>query len=310
MLPPDPFPPAGPGLDAWVRSTLDADARAVDAPALWRRVATQLAATAPMPARPRWHWAGAALAALAASVALVLFTGGGATPQAQASPTETVQAVQKAHSAEVERCYRVTVSSPDENRPRLPWLAESERSWQVWTRGNRFVVEPGFNGRGVWGRDAEDRIWFAPQPAAGARFRAEELPAGLRDAVIVRGLELPNLLNHLLAGCDWRWSSVRPAAQRKLTALARSRGAAYAVVGVELTLEVDEPIVKELVILRKLPSGAHLRLSFVRQTTARRAEAAYTVAGHLHADAPVYDHDKPLQRRRVLFQGLGGWLER
>lgn len=308
MPPPaDPFPDPIPGLDAVVRAGLDADAARTDGRAVWDAVHARLAADLAL-SSPRRSWLrGAAVAAALAATVLIAVAFWPTAPAVVASPAAVVREVRAAHAAGPDRCYTQTVAVSADTRGRFPLLADRALAARVWTRGDRFVVEPWLAAGGAWGRDPEGRVWFAPTREAAARFRVDDLPSPVREAVIVRGLDLSTLLDDLLAHHDL--GRADPSEDTVVvSASARAETRPFALTGAELTVGREDHIVRQLLLRRRLPVGGEATLTFDLETTAARDPAGYTAEGHLNPGAPVYDGDRPGFRGRVLVHGLGRFL--
>src|SRR5688572_6156787 len=137
----DLFPQPERPLDRLVRGQLDRDADHARADELWKR-ANQ---------RPRllaWLPQLAAVAAVLL-VGLVLFWPSG---RAFATPAEAVKAAYRTHIDDqgADRHYRLQVAFSPGFKARFPRM--KDRETDLWTRGDRFRVEPGPAG-GVWGQD-------------------------------------------------------------------------------------------------------------------------------------------------------------
>ncbi|MBN9518221.1 hypothetical protein J0H58_06835 [bacterium] len=301
----DPFPDPPPGLDAVVRAALEADAARVDGRAAWGAVLARLDVSPAGPRRGRLRGA-AVLATLAAAllVAVAFWPGGG---QVAASPADVVRDARAAHAGGPDRCYAQVVELPPAVRDRFPLLADRGLAPRIWTRGDRFVVEP-WLGDGAWGRAPDGRVWFAPSRAAAARFGLDELPPAVREAVAVRGMDLPTLLDDLLAGHDLTWTEPPTGAVYEITTAARGAGTPFRLAGAALTVDRETHAVRRLVLRRVLPGGDEATITFDLIETATRDTAAYTPAAHLDAGARVHDAAEPGPRRRVLLQGLGRFL--
>lgn len=307
--PKTPFPPPEPGLDAAVRAHLDADAGRTDGRAAWEAVLARLTAdTAPTPAIPtrrRWGRAVAAVASLAAAVLVgVVFWPG--PREVVASPADVIRAARSTHAGGPDRCYSFALDFPQPLKDRFPLLADDGRPNRVWTRGDEFVVVPGFTGRGAWGRDASGRVWVAPSREAAARFTPDELPQKLKEAVTVRGMVLDTLLGELLAGYDLAWSEApSPAGDAdRITATPRESVGLLGVLSADITVERSTRIVRALTLRRMFVNDAVVTFTFTLRPTAD-PPPAYTAEGHVQPNAPVHDADAPILRRRVLLQVLG-----
>jgi hypothetical protein len=167
------------------------------------------------------------------------------------------------------------------------------------------VVEPGFGGRGAWGRDEAGRVWFAPTREAAARFDEAELPPQLRDAVRIRGLEVGALLDEVLKDFDLAWAE-QPNRRRPTGAVAVSRRGApapFQIKSAELVVERDTNLLRALILERQLPAGV-ARITFSLTGTTEKDASVYTAEGHITPGAPVFDATRPLLRRAMLFEQL------
>jgi len=307
----NPFPEPEPGLDAVVRAQLDAEAARTDTRGMADRVLARLAADSPAePARSRRVWrsvaALAGVAALAAAVLVAVFAFSGPR-EAVASPAEVVQAARETAVHNEARCYRVTLNLPGRARESFPLLAlDAENSRTLCTRGNRFVVEPGFGGRGAWGRDETGRVWAAPTREAAVAFEEAELPPALRTAAKIHELELATLLDEVLVDFDLAWSEppARTADAYSVTATRRGEAVPFRIASAELVVEKRTHVIRSLTLRRKALTDGTATLTFALLATAPRDDAAFTPQGHLNPGAPVFDRAQPVLRRRVVLQQI------
>lgn len=307
------FPPPEPGIDAVVRAQLDAEANRVDASKMWDRVNTQLAAdvvpTTPkaIPARGaprRWFL----LAGIAAGLLVAVFLTG-SPREVAASPAQVVESARAAYSPDADRTYSQTVQVP--RTAPFAHLLDGGRTVTICTRGDRFFVEPGFGGKGAWGREANGRVWIAPlRNDAAARFDDAELPPQIRDAMKIRSLELAPLLDEVLKDFDLSWSEppARDAATFGVTAKRRGDVRPWQIASADLVVEKSTNVVRSLVLRRTLPSGEQIVTTFTLVPGPTRTDADYTAEGHIDAGKPVYDATRPVLRRRILIQNIGDVL--
>src|SRR5262249_3118980 len=133
------------------------------------------------------------------------------TPQASAETL--VREAQQAHARPLELCYLHTISLPQgaEGESGLPLPPEGK----LWTRGDQFFMETVFpNGRiNACGRDAQGRVWFAPQRGAGFRFEAHEVPEPLARQAAMRSMNVDKLLTEVLAHFDLEKKEASPGLQ-------------------------------------------------------------------------------------------------
>lgn len=309
MTAPNAFPDPESGLDEVVRAQLDAEASRTDAKGMADRVLARLTDESAKPRRLRWAWgrvaSWAGAAALAAGVLVAVFVLSGPR-EAVASPLQVVQAARDTSTRNEARCYSVSLNLPGRTRESFPLLALDANPRTLCTRGNRFVVEPGFGGKGAWGRDETGRVWLAPTPDAGIAFEEAELPTGLRNAVKIHELELTSLLDEVLADFDLTWTEppVRGAETYSITAKRRGEVAALRIASAELVVEKQTHVIRSLTIRRKALVDGTATIAFSLTSTTPRDDAAFTPQGHLTPGAPIYDRTQPVLRRRLVGQQL------
>jgi len=314
--PSNPFPDPDSGIDAIVRAQLDAEASRTDPGTLWEGVLHRLNAATTRPVEPsitrhRWRRAGtiAALAVLAA----LLFIGTFYVPsqrEALASPAEVVQAARAVYKPGDTRCYRVTLTLPARLKEAIPLLAHEASPRTLCTRGDRFVVEPGFGGKGAWGRDATGRIWVAPTNDGVAVFDVSELPLPLQNAVKIHELELGPLLDDVLADFDLTWSEPPnlPADTYTITATRHTQAGPFRIASAKLVIERETKLIRSLTVNRQLLGESGATGVFNLISAVAKDDAAYSPESHVKPGAPVYDRSKPMQRRRFILQHIGSIL--
>jgi hypothetical protein len=307
------FPPPEPGLDAVVRAQLDAEASRVDAAKMWDRVNAQLAADVSVatPAAPRHvsrRWFVFAGIAASALVGVFLMD---SPREVSATPAQVVESARAAYSPDADRTYTQTVQVPRTAAGPLAHLLDGGRTVTLCTRGDRFFVEPGFGGRGAWGRDANGRVWIAPlRDDAAARFDEAELPPAMRDAVKIRSLELGPLLDEVLKDFDLSWSEppAPGAATSAVTATRRGAVRPWQIRSADLVVEKGTNVLRSLVLRRALAVGDPVVITFTLVPSGERNDAAYTAEGHIDSGKPVFGSTRPILRKRVLLQNLGDIL--
>lgn len=305
----NPFPEPEPGIDALVRAQLDAEAARADARAMADRVLAQLAAASePQTNRPRRAWGRlaslAGVVGLAAAVLVAAFVlSGPREATATPSPAEVVQGARGALARNDTRCYRVTIDA--RAREAFPLLAQGVPR-TLCTRGDRFVVEPGFGGKGAWGRDGSGRVWVAPDTDGAAAFNEAELPPLIRNAVKVHELEPDTLLDEVLSAFDLTWSEPpAPGSDTySVTATRRGNAPALRLAWAELVIEKKTKVIRSLT-LRRGGAGGHATFTFTLLATVAKDDMAFTPEGYIRPGAPVFDHNKRLLRHRLLRQHLG-----
>jgi hypothetical protein len=288
--PPDP-------LDALVRSHLEVDGRAASPARVVNSVLANLD-DRPTASRPRRRMAVLRLA-VAAALLLGLFA---VTPRpvAHAGPGEVVRQSQKVHQLAVDRCYVVRTEPSDKLRLRLP-----RHEARLWTRGDRFWVEPAFAGKGVWGRDEHGRTWVVPSPSAGLRYDADEIPESLARFIEVRAVRLPTLLGEVLRDCDLALEENSPPGVRVVLATSRA-GTRAGFAGARIEVAEETGVVRRLVLRPRVMGKELAVVTLTLQETCSQPDDHYRAEGHLLPGAPVHDRTDPRPRRQLLLRALEG----
>ncbi len=248
----------------------------------------------PLPAAPSrplfrmpWAWAMAAsLAAAAIVVGLMLLS------QTSASAAAVVRQALKAHSALLDRCYRVEVRG---ERGALPLKQES----LLWTRGDRFWNQVRADGKSVaWGRDEAGGVWFALSPKEGARLAANEMPEALALACELRSLEIESLLRAILADFDLRSEPSGDGRDVIHAELKTGRTSKYR----SALLEVDSQsgVLRRMELHRVHQGRAVATISATLLESSLQNETSYTLEGHLDADGVIYDSQNGRGKRGPL----------
>jgi len=312
MTPRDQFPLPEAGIDALVRAQLDAEASRVDPSALCTRVFARLEADVSSSHRGstrRRFVVVAGFMALAAALLVGMFVLG-PSREAVATPVQVVESARAAYVPDADRSYSQTLQLPPNTPAPLALILDSGRTVSLYTRGDRFVVEPGFGGRGAWGSDGNGRVWIAPTRDAAARFDETELPPAVRDVVRIRGLELGTMLDEVLKDYDLAWAEepVRNAATFSVVATRRNPAIPGQIRSADLVVEKDTRMIRSLVLNRQLISGGIATVTFTHTGATPRDATAYTAEGHIDAGKPVFDGTRPILRRKILLQNLGDVL--
>lgn len=306
---PNPFPDAEPGIDAIVRAQLDAEAARTDAGAFWAGVHRRLAEDNSVTVSPRRRWQRWAVMSAMAGLAAMLLLGIFYVPpqrEAMASPTEVVQAARAVYTQGSTRCYRVTLTLPGRIREKYPLLTLANDTRTLCTRGDCFVVEPGFGGKGAWGRDASSRIWVAFSDGA-AVFEETELPPPLRQVIKIHELELGPLLDDVLADFDLDWSEPPTSDTYTISATRHTRAGPFHMASAQLVIEKDTKVIRSLTVVRQLMGEETATGTFTLLNSVDK-DAAFAPEAHLKAGLPVYDRSKHSLRRRLVFQHFGALI--
>lgn len=202
----------------------------------------------------------------------------------QASAAAVVQHALKAHTALLDRCYRVEVRGAA--RTVVPRSQES----LLWTRGDRFWNQIEADGKSVaWGRDEAGGVWFALSRKEGARLAANEVPEALAQACELRSLEMESLLRTILADFDLRREPTRSGAdvihaELKAGSVSKYRSAL-------LEVDAESGVLRHVELYREHQGRVVAVISAALVEPSLQDETNYTLEGHLDADARVYDRE-------------------
>ncbi len=232
--------------------------------------------------------AGLAIAALLAGLFL-----------SDASAAAMLRHTLKTHLAGPDRCYRVSVGwhplSVDNSSP-------ARRETRVWTRGDRFWVQARSDERtAVWGRDERGRVWFAASPHAGGWFEPDEVPSRLAQVCELRTLHPESLLRSLLADFDLR-REPDAAGNRLIHAEPKPGREHSAFRGALLEIDAGSGVLRRAVVQRVSEERSPVPVTFTLVESSLLEDTTYTLAGHLSADAEIFDRDSPpgLRTRAML----------
>ncbi len=291
--------PSGSEVERWVLDSLQHRERQVDAARVLAGVRARLSAQpAPPRARRRWRrWF--SRAALAAAVLLATFWGSRLSPHHVSADTLVQQALAEARQKPVDRCYQVLFEwkpVPGERPLLLPPPQES----RVWTRGDRFWVEPVRpRGSWAWGRDEKGRVWVAVGRQFGVRFNKNDVPASLASTLELFALQPETLLQDALTHCELRRSESVPdrhTIQAQLKPgrdLPSFRSALF-------ELDSHSKALQRLVLTRPFQRST-ATLTFTLLETKAQPDARYRLEDHLRRGALVLSRDQgPLRRLDLL----------
>jgi hypothetical protein len=292
--------PSGGEVERWVLDSLQRREREVDPARILAGVRARLAAEAqpPSPRSPsrlrRWLWR----AALAAGVLVATFWGSQLGPHHVSADTLVQQALAEARHRPADRCYQVVFEWQPAAGER-PLLLPPPQEARVWTRGDRFWVEP-VRPRGpwAWGRDEKGRYWIAAGKF-GFRFDANDVPAPLASTLEVFALQPDNILQDALAHCELSRSESAPdrhTIQAQLKPghkLASFRSALF-------ELDAGSKALQRLVLSRSFQRST-ATMSFTLLESKSQPDAHYTLEHHLRPGGRVLSRDQgPLHRVDLL----------
>lgn len=244
----------------------------------------------------RLAWGGAALVAGGAGLWLAL------PPAADAGAVDAVQRALEANRPAVDRRYAVTVE------PSRAFRAAAARRGVVpaatlWVRGGRFVQITEVAGQPVaWGRDAAGAVWFAPSPDTAALFGAAEVPDALAEVCALRTLDLPTLLETLLA--DFDLQRLDGGVGTDLVRATPRAGAATPYRRVEIEIERRSLVVRRARVERSAGWRGGSAVTFTLEEVGTEDDAVYELASHVGTGATVLGRDSPRGARAELIRDL------
>ena len=274
-----------------------------------------------------WPMALAASFALVAMIAALLLLN-----QTSASAAEMVRHALKTQATAPDRRYRVEVKLDPALQTQNKTAPASETF--LWTRGDRCWIETRSTNQTVaWGHDEQGQVWFALSPKVGVRFNPAE--ASQRMAMFrermeqfreMRGMQGPvefaKCFDRLSLACDLCSLKVETLLQGVLSDFDLRRefqGADNYLIQAELKagrtnsycrdaqLEVDAQngVLQKLTVHRLHNGQTAGTVTFTLVESGEKTNASYTLAGHLDADAVIYDRGSgPMRRGPLLMQFL------
>ena len=239
---------------------------------------------------PRWRWQ-APLAWAAGFVAVVSIGALMFVSLTPASAATIVREALKAHSALLDRCYRVEVRG--ERDGDAPPRQES----LLWTRGDAFWTEiRGPEQTAPWGRDSSGSVWFALSPKIGARLTAAEVPEELETVCELRSVRLETLLREILADYELRREPATP--ETDLIHAEPKVGAAHAKYrSVLLEVDAGTHLLRRVTLHRAYAGRAVAVVIFTFIHSALQSDVSYSLEGHLDPDGVVLDRRSGRGRR-------------
>jgi hypothetical protein len=297
--------PTDDSLERGIRAHLDREAAQVDASAMLNRVRAK--ATPQSLDRRAWlRWASVgAGATVAASVGAVLFFNPMNPPQLAAAE-QLLEEAKTAHTQPTDRCYEVTSEWELPFLRRLQVSAVSKK-FRVWTRGERFWVEPlGESVPYVMGQDSTGRIWFALNRKRGLIYEPTEVGEPLARLCELLSLRAVQTLSEILEQFTvLRKDRGQPGETIQIEAKIRpswlNRNPRFREISIEL--DPTTKLIQKAEFKRQINDEPAALLAFRLLESGTQPDAAYEVTGHLDADAEVWDHKDPTrQDRRAKFR--------
>lgn len=242
-------------------------------------------------------------AAVAAGIVFALFAIQPAG-KAQARPAEVVALARGAHEAPIDHHYLLRTEGSVARRGPLAGI-DFSRDVDLWTRGDRFRIEPGPTGTGSWGRDEHGDVWLAFSPKAGVRFDAGEVPVALSDFLTVRSVDLPSLLSEVLRRTELERQPGSPGIDR--IEATPPPGARRTLLRAVLDIDRETYLVKRLELHRRIV-GAAVVVTLTHLDSISRPADSYRLKGQLAPGADIGDRGRPARRLQLLVRHKLGAL--
>jgi hypothetical protein len=208
---------------------------------------------------------------------------------------------------------------------------DSSSETRLWTRGDRCWIETRSDKETVaWGHDEQGWVWFALSPKIGVRFNPAEASqrlAWMEQFRQIRGFQGPaefaKCFDRLSLACDLcslKVESLLNAALADFDLRRESAGSDTQIIRAKLKpghtnlfchdvlLDVDAQsgVLRRLVVQRLHNGQPAATVTFTLIETGEEPDANYTLAGHLAADAVIYDRGSgPMKRGPLLMEFLG-----
>lgn len=221
-------------------------------------------------------------------------------PQPSAAAA-TLRHALEVHRAALDRCYRLQVKLDPVFQETSPLPAKVDS--RLWTRGDRFWVES-LNGEQTvaWGREAKGDVWFALSPELGVRLDADEVGERLALHCELKSLQVESLLRSVLADFDLRREPGSAGSELIHARLKPGRSHPHYRAAL-LEVDTQSGVLRRVVLDRIQGGRPAATVTFTLTETSLQPEASYTLAGHLTAQATVYDRQhEPGKRRALLTQ--------
>ena len=245
--------------------------------------------------------------------------------QTSASAAELVRHALKTHAFGPDRRYRVEVKLDPALQTQNTTAPAAET--YLWTRGDRCWIETRTENQTVaWGHDEQGQVWFALSPKVGARFdpqEARQRMAMFREMFGMQGApQFAKCFDRLSLACDLCSLKVETLLQGVLNDFDLRRealGADNYLIHADLKpgctnaycrdaqLEVDSQngVLQKLTVHRLHNGQPAGTVTFTLVESGDEPDSSYTLAGHLDADAVIYDRGSgPLRRGTLLMQFL------
>lgn len=305
-------------VEGLIRARLERDAERLDPRPLFEKIRANLPGAGSVPERrisaSRWAWVAAAAAASILAAAGFLLAGPERT--ALAKVETVVREARQAHRLPVDRCYLVEArrdpSLAAEVAPAMPPV----RTTRLWTRGDRFWVEPVLpKQRWAWGRDESDRFWIAFGPHVGLSLEADEVPPWLDVYCDQNSLDVDQWLADVLDRFTLTReppspdsSTIRVHAEARVTPWQ-----APAVKTADFEIDPETRVVRRMSVKRVLKGRPFAEVTYTLSETASLDPDQYRVEGHLSTPFEVFNAEhKPERRKDLLARWFGpqsgGWF--
>jgi hypothetical protein len=133
------------------------------------------------------------------------------------------------------------------------------------------------------------------------------VPGVFREFLKLRAVRLPELLDEVLADFDLSSASDVDESSdiRRIFAVARNNQSSLRMAVIDIDKQTN--VVRRLALDRQLfgELRAKVSVTFTLVDTTAQDPARYSPEGHLKADAPIYERNRPAMRLALLVRHLG-----
>lgn len=296
-------------IDDLVRSYLDSQTEQMDTTRLSARISEHLPDAAEADVQPapasrsfagRTTWSNWFTWSSVAVIVLGAFLGGRYFTPGSANAAGVLQNVHSAHSAAIDRCYRVQYT-PDPRYWNRDNKLEGPSESVLWTRGDRFVSDCTIGDIELTiGHDSQG-MWISSSRNKATRFsnRKTQLPKNIALICDINSMSIPTLINDVLTDFDLRvqhstraeepttliWASLKPDCSHSLLSDAL------------LEVDAESHVLRRLVLWTVRDGQPRGTVTFTLLETSDLGVGYYALQSHVDEDAEIKVKQLPTDKQ-------------